>query len=78
MGCDEGSPHVTSLQARLKNHGSDSLWLAAIRTELRAEKKKEAEALVAKALQVRCRLSTMVSLCRDAISSVLTPRWVPE
>lgn len=29
------------------------MWLAAVRTELRADKKKEAEVLIAKALQVR-------------------------
>lgn len=40
------------LQARLKNPGVEDLWLAAVRTELRAEKKKDAEALIAKALQV--------------------------
>ena len=40
------------VQARLKNPGVDSLWLAAIRMELRADRKKEADALMAKALQV--------------------------
>ena len=40
------------VQARLKNPGNEDLWLAAVRTELRAEKKKDAEVLVAKALQV--------------------------
>ena len=40
------------LQARLKNPGDEDLWLAAVRTELRAERKRDAEALLAKALQV--------------------------
>lgn len=37
----------------MKNPGNDDLWLAAVRTELRAEKKKDADALIAKALQVQ-------------------------
>ena len=45
-------------QARLKNPGVDSLWLAAIRMELRADRKKEADALMAKALQVRAALES--------------------
>ena len=40
------------MQGRLKNPGNEDLWLAAVRTELRAEKKKDAEVLLAKALQV--------------------------
>lgn len=39
-------------QARLKNPGNELIWLAAVRTELRADRKKEAESLLAKALQV--------------------------
>jgi len=40
------------LQARLKNPKSPQLWLAAVRTELRAQNTKAGEALMAKALQV--------------------------
>ena len=39
------------LQARLKNPKTPQLWLAAVRTELRAQNQKAAEALQAKALQ---------------------------
>jgi hypothetical protein len=38
-------------QARLRNPKNDELWLAAVRMEQRAERTKEAETLMAKALQ---------------------------
>lgn len=41
-----------SKQARLKNPKNPQLWLAAVRTEMRAQNTKAAEALMAKALQV--------------------------
>lgn len=49
-------------QARLKNPGNDVLWLAAVRTELRADRKKDAENLLAKGLQVNCSFH-LLSLC---------------
>ncbi len=38
-------------QARLKNPKNALLWLAAVRTEMRAQNNKAGEALMAKALQ---------------------------
>lgn len=51
---NENLPKARSIleQARLKNAENDNIWLAAVRTELRAERKKEADSLLAKALQV--------------------------
>ena len=46
-------PLLPLWQARLKNPKSPQLWLAAVRTEARAQNTKAAEALMAKALQVR-------------------------
>ncbi len=44
---------ATLEQGRLRNSKADALWLAAVRTELRAHNHKAAETLMAKALQVR-------------------------
>ena len=52
------------MQARLKNPGVEDLWLAAVRTELRAEKKRDAEALLAKALQVSLSSIVFVKTCK--------------
>lgn len=62
-------------QARLKNAGNDELWLAAIRTEQRASNSKAAEALMAKALQVRLLLSRgwFTSLCPPRASWARMP-----
>ena len=43
---------AAALQARLKNPRNAQLWLAAVRTELRAQNVKAGESLMAKALQV--------------------------
>lgn len=46
-------------QARKKNPKKPELWMAAIRTERRAGNSKEAESLLAKALQVEQLLSVL-------------------
>ena len=45
-------PCPAALKARLKNPKNAQLWLAAVRTELRAQNIKAGESLRAKALQV--------------------------
>lgn len=58
-------------QARLKNPGNDFIWLAAVRTELRSERKKEAESLLAKGLQVCVLHSPEKDIIWEA-----SPSWV--
>lgn len=58
-------------QARLKNPKQDQLWLAAIRTELRSGNNKAADALMAKALQVKS--MQCISPCRDLYKSLEQP-----
>ncbi len=50
--CSTSPPLPLYAQARLKNPKNPQLWLAAVRTEMRAQNTKAAEALMAKALQV--------------------------
>ena len=57
------------VQARLKNPGSDILWLAAVHTEQRTGNAKAAETLLAKGLQVHhLNHQSLWSWCADACS----------